>query len=590
MLEAYLQPHVVLLVILFIGLLLLLYPLKLLLQKYHTPSNNESPDVLNKGLTNIKHLFYLQVVSKLITFQFNTAVARLIDPSIYGVSNMQIQLLLNIILPISREGFRRAALRGNHDASGKEKQEIFSFSYWSIPLGLVSSVSLGALFLSFSSDEENSMANYRETIMCVIFASFLQILVEPLFIQTQRMLLFQTIAIIDLLATVIKCFVSFTFIIFLNYGVLSFGYAEIFYSLGMIFGYLVYFKLVAKEPIFPERFTFNVSLVTYWLMFEWQTLQKLLLQEGEKIVLKTMVPLVKQGSYAVVSILGAIATRFLFQWVEEGMFPVFSMLTTKLNEEKDQETKKSILLNMLEVLGIIIKLNILLGLCFATFGPNFSYLLLHIIYGEKYSSTSAPIELSWMCFYLLLIGINGILEAFSQSSGDSRTLMILNIAMGLQSVVSIFMNIGLLSYNVVAGSMITSCFITVIRMLFNIWTIRKLVYPILGDKQWIKQSIPHVTVLLSFSTSYVITYFSEIRLCSSKHGFSIFKCGSHVAIGGLFFLLTLFMIYVYELSDLKQAYDLIRNKRVKSEQKEGQNKENNKMLVDEKTELAKKND
>lgn len=551
---------------LFALLLLLLYPLKRLLHLWHQP--NDSQDILNTGLTNIKHLFYLQIISKLLTFQFNTAIARSIDPSIYGVSHMQINLLLNILLPISREGFRRASLRENHDASEEEKQSLFSFSFLSIPLGFIVSFLLGSSYLYFSSDEENAIPNYRETMIYVMIASCMQLLVEPLFIQTQRRLLFQTIAIIEILAIVVKCAVSFTLVMLLDLGVLSFGLAEIFYSMAIVLGYIVYYYGVAKEPLFPHKFGFKISLMTYWIMFEWQTLQKLLLQEGEKIVLKTMVPLIKQGTYAIVSVLGSIVTRFVFQWVEEGMFPVFSMLSTQLRSESEEEAKRELLSDMLRVLSVILKFNILIGSIFAAFGPNYSYLLLHLIYGEKYSSTTAPVELSWMCLYLLLIGINGIIEVFSQSCGDSKTLMILNVAMGLQSAISIMTNIFLLSYNFTAGSIITSCFITITRILLNLWTIRAFVKPLKRNAtSWIRDCIPHPAVLIILLTSFVITYLSELRLCSPVLGFGTIRCFGHVAQGGFFLLISLWFIYLYELNDMKYALKLIRSKTVGIEKK-----------------------
>jgi len=48
-----------------------------------------------------------------------------------------------------------------------------------------------------------------------------------------------------------------------------------------------------------------------------------------------------------------------------------------------------------------------LGLVIATFGPNFSFLLLHLLYTEVYSQTSAPAVLGWYCIYVLFMALNG---------------------------------------------------------------------------------------------------------------------------------------------------------------------------------------
>jgi oligosaccharide translocation protein RFT1 len=50
----------------------------------------------------------------------------------------------------------------------------------------------------------------------------------------------------------------------------------------------------------------------------------------------------------------------------------------------------------------------ILGLFFVAFGPNYSYLLLNILYTDKYSSTSAPTVLAWYCLYVFCMGINGM--------------------------------------------------------------------------------------------------------------------------------------------------------------------------------------
>ena len=48
------------------------------------------------------------------------------------------------------------------------------------------------------------------------------------------------------------------------------------------------------------------------------------------------------------------------------------------------------------------------------FGPSNTYLLLHVLYGPKYSATEAPIALAAYCPYILLLATNGILECFVQ--------------------------------------------------------------------------------------------------------------------------------------------------------------------------------
>lgn len=52
------------------------------------------------------------------------------------------------------------------------------------------------------------------------------------------------------------------------------------------------------------------------------------------------------------------------------------------------------------------------GLLATSFGPSNTFLLLHLLYGRKYSGTEAPAALALYCPYILLLAANGILESF----------------------------------------------------------------------------------------------------------------------------------------------------------------------------------
>lgn len=47
-------------------------------------------------------------------------------------------------------------------------------------------------------------------------------------------------------------------------------------------------------------------------------------------------------------------------------------------------------------------------------------MLLRLVYGLRWSETEAPRALAVYCLYILLLAINGILEAFVHAVADSR--------------------------------------------------------------------------------------------------------------------------------------------------------------------------
>ena len=60
------------------------------------------------------------------------------------------------------------------------------------------------------------------------------------------------------------------------------------------------------------------------------------------------------------------------------------------------------------------------GLLAVAFGPGYAYLLLRIVYGQKWSNTEAPTALSYYCGYITLLALNGCTEAFVNATADAR--------------------------------------------------------------------------------------------------------------------------------------------------------------------------
>ena len=62
----------------------------------------------------------------------------------------------------------------------------------------------------------------------------------------------------------------------------------------------------------------------------------------------------------------------------------------------------------------------LAGLMAVAFGPPYTYMLLRLVYGQRWSETEAPRALAVYCLYILLMAVNGILEAFVHAVANSR--------------------------------------------------------------------------------------------------------------------------------------------------------------------------
>lgn len=61
------------------------------------------------------------------------------------------------------------------------------------------------------------------------------------------------------------------------------------------------------------------------------------------------------------------------------------------------------------------------GLLAAAFGPSYTYVLLRLMYGQKWSSTEAPAALACYCGYICLLAVNGCTEAYVNAVADTRS-------------------------------------------------------------------------------------------------------------------------------------------------------------------------
>ena len=61
------------------------------------------------------------------------------------------------------------------------------------------------------------------------------------------------------------------------------------------------------------------------------------------------------------------------------------------------------------------------GLLAVAFGPSYTYVLLRLLYGPKWSATEAPAALAYYCAYITLLALNGCTEAYVNAVADARS-------------------------------------------------------------------------------------------------------------------------------------------------------------------------
>ena len=80
-----------------------------------------------------------------------------------------------------------------------------------------------------------------------------------------------------------------------------------------------------------------------------------------------------------------------------------------------------------------------------SFGPPYTYLLLRILYGQRWSDgTEAASALAAYCVYILFLAANGMLEAYLHAVSDGRQIMASNVVLVAVSAVHLGLSISLI--------------------------------------------------------------------------------------------------------------------------------------------------
>lgn len=548
------------------------------------------------AINKTKYLFLNQLFTRLITFSLNTLVARSIGPILYGYATIQLHLPYTIILYICREGLRRATLRystsekHNDNVNNKqqhEQQNIINITWLLILLSLPITYIVLLLFNQQKPEQLDSNISYNNVILLYTISAIIEMLSEPIYLISARLLHIKLRALIDSISVSIRCILIYI-LIKLDYGVYAYVYAQLIFtiSITVMFVYHYINEHGSIITLLPRKLQYNANkqqqlLPQYiepelWLLtrnFTIQSIEKLVLTEGEKFILVYFNSnLTDHGVYSIVSNLGSLVARFAFQPLEESSYNEFSLWLGRNNinnhDHNNQQNTLHIYNHTSNLLSILMKFVILLSLLLLCIGPNYSYLFFDIIYGSRWSHTSASQALSYYFIYILVISLNGLTESYLFASITSQQLYYYNIYLLIFSSVYIALCIVLLKYGVV-GLIIANSINMTCRIVYSCKHIHNSISHNTNNQQlayntWYRM-LPNKYTVVVLVMSYITTSYSFYYYDVANHNKSLksnlFDYAVHVLLGGITTVMCISTVYKTDRQYIRSFIDVFRHKK-----------------------------
>ncbi|XP_070519202.1 man(5)GlcNAc(2)-PP-dolichol translocation protein RFT1 isoform X2 [Cardiocondyla obscurior] len=176
----------------------------------------------------------------------------------------------------------------------------------------------------------------------------------------------------------------------------------------------------------------KLSLLT-WSFFR-QGILKQILTEGERLIMTIMPVLTftEQGIYEIVNNMGSLAARFIFRPIEDSGYFYFTQMIKR--DKKISDQNPVMVQESVNVLTHLCSVVTCIGLVVLVFGQSYSSTLLWLYGGSKLILPLPVLLLRTHCLAVLLLGINGVTECYTNATADSATINKSNWIMVYQSI------------------------------------------------------------------------------------------------------------------------------------------------------------
>lgn len=449
--------------------------------------SNESTHSFSMAVNWMASLMFVQFLSRILHFGMNLLIVRYMSPEDYGISALQLPFVATVIPRLIREALHRAAVRKSDDYD-----QILVLVWWSIPIGAILSGLIGLMFLMNSS---TIIANpwAIQGFWCWMISSWMEMAIEPIIIYAESNLIMKLIVVVECISLFVQILGTMLMVYTMNSFVLLQSYGQLLFTASLTIGYYGYaFIWIGFHNLFPHSKTVSSKVFSSLKTFLLQSLGKYVTAEGEHFILFFFGTPEQQGIYEFVHNLGSMVARIAFQSIERTGFVYFAKLSNQTQERRN-------------VWIMLLNVSYMISFLYLSTCPPYIYFLINTIYGDKWRTSNAPTLLALYGIYLLLIGVNGLVEAHRDAVSSYTKLQQMSYFTIFSVTLHFTIGSVFMYYFGAAGLILAACISTIVRCTYNITFFKEYMFSIMDG-------LPPKDALITFATIFVSAMISRSYL------------------------------------------------------------------------------
>lgn len=384
----------------------------------------------------------LQICLRVVSFILNAVVVRSVGAATLAVCSVRLLLLYSTTLLLTREAFRRAALAAKpHQLNAQLVNLLWISCAALVPVSAL----LGLLWCIVMAppplDVVPVPAHYTASVALMLLSCLIELCAETPFVLAELQLWSKTRVIIEGLMQLLRSvLVAGAVLVFPGLAVLNYSLAHVAGSCLYCGCYYWVWQRAFREKESQVRLPFTGlrQLLPSRQPGEWlprtensvgrvargfflQCWLKELLTEGEWFLMNflPLITLTQQGTYQVVSNLGALGARLVFRSIETAAYKFFAQTVqrdTPLTKQPSDRVREAA-----EFLWSLLRGLTLLSLTILCFGWSYSHSLLQLYGGSQLSNAGTGLMRA-QCVLLVFLALNGVTEAYTFAAMSHQQL------------------------------------------------------------------------------------------------------------------------------------------------------------------------